>query len=241
VPFIALVGVLIGLAWLALGIWGLSPYRRFLAHDHVEVAVVPLAFGWTLMIVAMMLPSSIPLLQTFETVTSTRADRRRLAGLLVAGYLSVWMGFGVFAHVGDLLLHRAVDGAGWLQGHEWVIGAAVIMLAGLYQLLPLKERCLSKCRSPFSLVAEHWRGQREHRQSFLLGVHHGVFCVGCCWPLMLLMFVVGVGNLGWMLVLTAVMVAEKTLSWGALMSRPLGLVLVAWGSVLGVVGVLGLR
>jgi predicted metal-binding membrane protein len=165
VSFVVLVGVLIGLAWLTLAMWGISPSRRFLAHDHVEAAAIPLALGWTLMIIAMMLPSSIPLLRTFETVTSAHVDRRRLAGLLVVGYLSVWTGFGVAAHVGDFLLHRVVNTRPWMTGHEWVIGASVVLLAGLYQFSPLKERCLSKCRSPFSLVAQHWRGRRERTQS----------------------------------------------------------------------------
>ena len=84
------------------------------------------------------------------------------------------------------------------------------MLAGLYQFTPLKYACLDKCRSPLSFITEHWRGSHERTQAFRLGVHHGLFCIGCCWSLMLLMFAVGVGNLGWMLVLGALMAIEKT-------------------------------
>ena len=80
-----------------------------------------------------------------------------------------------------------------------------------------------------SFITEHWHGQHETREAFTLGVHHGLFCVGCCWSLMLLMFAVGAGSLGWMLVLGAVMAAEKNLPWGEQMSKPLGLALLIGG------------
>src|SRR5438132_555279 len=83
----------------------------------------------------------------------------------------------------------------------WVIGAGVLLLAGLYQFTALKHKCLEKCRSPLSFIMEHWRGGRQEQEAFHLGVRHGMFCVGCCWSLMLLMFVVGVGSLAWMLAL----------------------------------------
>jgi predicted metal-binding membrane protein len=80
-----------------------------------------------------------------------------------------------------------------------------------------------------SFITEHWQGRHETRQAFTLGVHHGLFCVGCCWSLMLLMFAIGAGSLGWMLVLGAVMAAEKNLPWGDQMSKPLGLALLIGG------------
>ena len=82
-------------------------------------------------------------------------------------------------------------------------------------------------RTPFSFVNEHWRGHAERRQSFLLGVHHGLFCVGCCWAIMLLMFLVGTGSVGWMLAIGAVMAIEKNASWGKRLSAPLGFGLLA--------------
>ncbi len=102
-------------------------------------------------------------------------------------------------------------------------------MAGLYQFTPLKDHCLDQCRSPLSFVLGHWRGTRERLHAGWLGVHHGLFCVGCCWSLMLLMLVVGVGNLGWMLVLGAVMAAEKNLPASRRLSKPLGVLLLAWG------------
>jgi predicted metal-binding membrane protein len=188
--------------------------------------------GWTLMTVAMMLPTSMPLVTLFRRLTRQRPDRLRLVILLVVGYLGIWVLFGGLAHLGDLFIHGAVEHSAWLGANAWVIGAGTIMLAGIYQFTPLKYKCLDKCRSPLSFIAEHWRGSQEALQAFRLGVHHGLFCIGCCWSLMLLMFVVGVGNLGWMLALATVMAVEKNMPWGRKISAPLGLALVGWSLVL---------
>src|SRR5262249_15833043 len=96
----------------------------------------------------------------------------------------------------------------------------------------LKYHCLDKCRTPLSFIMQHWHGITPRRDAFLLGTHHGVFCVGCCWAIMLLMFVVGTGNVDWMLVLGGVMGIEKNASWGKKLSRPLGLALIAWGALI---------
>jgi predicted metal-binding membrane protein len=127
------------------------------------------------------------------------------------------------------MLHLALDRSAWLAEHAWALGGVTLLLAGAYQFTPLKYHCLEKCRSPFSFITQHWRGRDEQGQAFLLGIHHGLFCVGCCWTLMLVMFAVGVGNFGWMLVLGSVMSIEKNLKWGRRLSTPLGVVLLAWG------------
>ena len=129
-------------------------------------------------------------------------------------------------------MHEVVERIGWLEGNPWVISAGTILLAGVYQFTPLKYHCLDKCRSPLSFIQQHWRGGRASTQAFRLGVHHGVFCLGCCWSLMLLMFAVGVGNIAWMLALGAVMTIEKNVPWGRKLSAPLGVFLVGWGLVL---------
>jgi predicted metal-binding membrane protein len=234
---------LIALTWLALAIWSASPYARFLDHGALgelgsafstQYLVFLLLFvvGWTLMTVAMMLPTSMPLVTLFRRLTRRRPDRLRLVVLLVVGYLGIWVLFGGLAHLGDLFVHGAVEHSAWLGANAWVIGAGTIMLAGIYQFTPLKYKCLDKCRSPLSFIAEHWRGSQEALQAFRLGVHHGLFCIGCCWSLMLLMFVVGVGNLGWMLALATVMAVEKNMPWGRKISAPLGIALVGWSLVL---------
>jgi predicted metal-binding membrane protein len=242
-PFLVSMAALIAMTWLALGIWSVSPYARFLDHEvlgelefsiSAEYLVFLLIFvaGWTLMTVAMMLPTSTPLVMLFRRLTRQRPDRLQLVVLLIVGYLGVWTLFGALAHFGDLLVHETVEQSVWLESNAWFIGAGTIMLAGLYQFTPLKYKCLDKCRSPLSFITEHWRGSHERSQAFVLGVHHGLFCLGCCWSLMLLMFVVGIGNLGWMLALGTVMAVEKNMPWGKKISAPLGMILVGWGLAL---------
>ena len=237
--FTILVGALIVLAWLALWVWGQSPYGRFLSHEHLgdvrlEDGALLFVFvaGWVLMTVAMMLPTSLPLVILFRTLVRQRPDRTRLVLLLIIGYLGVWTLFGVGVHLGDWALHQAAERSTWLQANAWVPGAVTLVLAGLYQFSPLKYYCLDKCRSPLSFIVEHWRGHHERAQALWLGVHHGIFCLGCCWTLMLLMFAVGVGNLGWMLALGTVMAIEKNLLRGRRLSMLLGMLLIAWGLVL---------
>ncbi|HEY7030784.1 MAG TPA: DUF2182 domain-containing protein [Thermomicrobiales bacterium] len=208
------------------------------ATGHPSAALPVVVLGWTLMTTAMMLPTTLPLLALFHGMTRRRPDRLLLVALVIAGYLSVWATFGVVAHAGDHRLRALVGQTGWLAHREWLIGAALPIVAGLYQFTPLKDHCLDRCRSPLGFVMGHWRGRRERWQALHLGLHHGLFCVGCCWSLMLLMFVVGVGSLGWMLLLGAVMAAEKNLPWGRRLSAPLGAALLAWGSVLLTRGVL---
>ena len=104
----------------------------------------------------------------------------------------------------------------------WVSGAVILTIAGLYQFSSLKYACLDKCRSPLSFITSRWQGRNESAQSLRIGVEHGLFCVGCCWSLMALMFLVGTGNLIWMLLLGAVMALEKNLPWGHRLSAPLG-------------------
>jgi predicted metal-binding membrane protein len=246
--FLALLGGLIALAWLTLLLWELSPHGRYLDHGRwTELGlaawlcqalpagsfVLPAllyGLGWVLMTAAMMLPTTLPLLGIFGRLTEGRPDRGTLLALVIVGYLLIWLAFGLAAHAVDYGLHRVVIAVPWLSFNGWLIGAAVLALAGAFQFSRLKYACLDKCRTPFSFVNEHWRGGAPHRQSFLLGLHHGLFCVGCCWAIMLLMFVVGTGSVGWMLALGAVMAVEKNVSWGRRLSVPLGIGLLGWAS-----------
>ena len=149
----------------------------------------------------------------------------------MAGYVCAWFGFGLAAHAADWLLHEAAGRIPWFIANGWVVGVVVLAAAGLFQFSDLKYRCLDKCRTPFGFVAERWRGKSPLREALRLGIDHGAFCVGCCWALMLLMFVVGTGSLGWMLALAAVMATEKNLPGGQRLSAPLGVALIAWASV----------
>jgi predicted metal-binding membrane protein len=238
--FFWLIGSLAASAWLALWIWDRSPYGRYLGHQQLgEIGAGPLLLpitlyllGWTLMTVAMMLPTTLPLLDIFRRLTSGRHERSQLMSLVIAGYLGAWLAFGVAAHGFDWGLHEMVERSPWLKENAWIIGASTLLLAGAFQFSRLKYRCLDKCRAPLSFVTQYWQGRHDRRNAFSLGFHHGVFCVGCCWALMLLMFAVGVGNIAWMLVLGAVMAIEKNMPWGRRLSAPLGLALLGWGGAI---------
>lgn len=248
--FIPILAALIALAWLALWAWARSPYGRYLEHGDWTASgpaaflcsvvpagdvIVPMtlyATGWIVMTAAMMLPTTLPLFNAFDRLTSQRPDHGRLLMLLGLGYVTVWGVFGLLAHAlhnGLLSLLERVPALAW---NGWLIGAATFALAGAFQFSKLKYRCLEKCRTPLSFVIEHWRGHAHAWQAFALGAHHGLFCVGCCWALMLLMFALGTGSLGWMLLLAAVMAIEKNVRWGKRLSAPLGVGLLSWAVVL---------
>jgi len=166
---------------------------------------------------------------------AARPDRHRLVFLLIAGYLFIWGAFGIVAHLLDAALHLIVRQSAWLADNGWILGAVVLVVAGAFQFGRLKYRCLDQCRSPVGFLVRHWRGRRPSWDALHLGAHHGAFCVGCCWAIMLLMFVVGTGNVGWMLALGATMAVEKNMPWGRRLSRPLGVVLVTWGALVAAV------
>lgn len=248
--FHALLAGLVASAWAVLWLWSLSPYGRYLDHGRwTEVGfaaeicravpggefVLPAVLhttGWVLMVAAMMLPTTLPLLGVFRRIVAGRPDADRLAALVVAGFLCAWFGFGLAAHALDWMLLAAARETRWFVANGWVVGAAVVGGAGLFQFSSLKYRCLDKCRTPFGFVAERWRGIAPGREALRVGIDHGAFCIGCCWALMLLMFVVGMGNVGWMLALGAVMAAEKNLPGGRRLSAPLGVALLAWAGAI---------
>jgi predicted metal-binding membrane protein len=150
-----------------------------------------------------------------------------LALCVVTGFILAWLAFGLVAHAADSALRAAVAGSPALAARAWVIGAVVLAGAGAFQFSALKYRCLERCHTPFAFVASRWHGRSPAREAFRLGLDHGIFCIGCCWALMLLMFVVGMGSLGLMLVLALAMAAEKNLPWGRRLRLPLGLALLA--------------
>jgi predicted metal-binding membrane protein len=241
-PFRLVLGALIVLAWAALWLWATSPYGRYLSHEGLAdgrpdarpeylLLVGIFVGGWVLMTVAMMLPTSLPLVVLFKRLVRDRPDAPWLVALLLLGYLALWTVFGVLTHALDLAIHEGVRRSGWLGANTWLLSAAPLLLAGVYQFTRLKYACLKRCRSPLSFITEHWHGQRSHIEALTLGLHHAVFCIGCCWSLMLLMFSIGVGNVAWMLILGVVMAVEKNAPWGRRLSSPLGIALLTWGSL----------
>ncbi len=230
-------------AWLALWFWGQSPYGHYLdhgqlagsgasghvGHSHAPTWLAAIFFivGWVLMSAAMMLPTTFPLLEMFRRLTCELPDRSRLLALVVLGYLTAWLLFGIVAHLLGWAVSAMLLQSNWVKLNGWVLPALLLGIAGMFQFSRWKYRCLDKCRSPLSFVLGHWRGGDMKRQAFEIGIHNGIYCVGCCWALMLLMFIVSTGSLGWMLLLGAVMAAEKNLPNGRRLTGPLGMVLLA--------------
>ena len=203
-------------------------------HSHAAGWIELPAFlsGWLLMTVAMMLPTTYPLVRLFRRMVADRPGRASLVSLLLVGYVAAWLGFGGCV----LVLIRGFDllAARWspVAGRTDLWAAGLFLLAGAFQFSSLKYACLDKCRSPFGFLASHWRGRDPLREAFALGWRHGVFCVGCCWALMLLMFAVVSAGLAWMLVLALIMAVEKNVTWGRAVGRPLGGLLLVVGIVI---------
>jgi predicted metal-binding membrane protein len=228
----ALLG-LIGGAWIAMGLLGESAYAPYFSHDFAGIGVpwpvgarlAVFVAGWTLMSVAMMLPSSLPLVTGFHTMTR----RASLVSLLIAGYLCVWALFGIAVFFADAVLHELIEVTPGLQERSDLVPAGLLLVAGLFQFSPLKYACLKQCRSPLGFLIQHWRGGHRSFRAFTVGIEHGMFCVGCCWGLMLLMAGVGGIHLGWMLVLGAIMFIEKAVTWGRWITMPVGGIFALWG------------
>src|SRR5262245_33110835 len=236
------VGLLAAAAWILLwlsGDAGFMHLHHHLGHHHHATSVpfvLLFVASWTVMTVAMMLPTSLPVVVTLYTIAGRRADRALLGALTILGYLATWAIFGALVVLSYLLWQWLVSSSPWLAHHMPAGAPLLLLLAGAFQFSRLKYRCLEKCRSPFSQVMEHWQGRHERWHAFRLGVDHGIFCVGCCWALMLLMFVVSVGSLLWMLILALLMGIEKNVRWGRRLSAPVGAALLIWGVVLLVQG-----
>jgi len=187
---------------------------------------------WLAMMVAMMLPSSLPILLLYRRVILFRGERRPtlLIWLMASGYFVVWTLFGVIAYGLGVSI---ADGAMLSPAFSALIPAgagAALIVSGIYQLTPWKSACLTHCRDPLELVARHlhpgWRG------AVALGVHHGLFCTGCCWALMVMQLVIGVMNLGTMAAVATVIALEKLLVRGPWIARGVGVASIAAGVVI---------
>jgi predicted metal-binding membrane protein len=187
---------------------------------------------WAVMAVAMMLPTALPLVVLFMRFRRSRHPHLAAGGAtaaLVLGYLAAWFAFGAAAAA----LQYGLEHAGALTPvmgrlRSAAAGGAVLLAAGLFQLSALKRACLARCRSPLMFLMTRWREGRPG--PFVMGLDHGLFCLGCCWALMLVMFVAGVMNLAWMAALTVLMTLEKVVPRGDLLARAAGLALLAGGA-----------
>ena len=188
------------------------------------------AVMWIVMMIAMMLPASAPMILLFLRLAERRhASGRAVAptGAFVLGYLLVWTGFSLLATAAQWGLHSAALLSPNLALLSPTAGAAVLVAAGAFQFSRLKWTCLSHCQSPLDFLGTHWR--EGTRGAVVMGLEHGTYCLGCCWALMLLLFVGGVMNLTWIAVLTMFVLAERIVAKGRYVSWAAGTVLVLWG------------
>jgi predicted metal-binding membrane protein len=166
---------------------------------------------WVVMMAGMMIPSVAPMVLTHAAVARRRGAPLGSTGLFLGGYLVAWSGFAAVAALTQTLLARA----GLLDGRSFAIapwaGAAVLLAAGAFQLAPAKDACLAHCRAPLGYFVTDWREGRAG--AVVMGLRHGVYCIGCCWLLMAVLFAVGTMNVVWSAAITAFVVAEKLLPW----------------------------
>jgi len=233
---LAVLALAIALAWgyLAWMAWGMD-------HMDVHLVLMPAMIGWTgidlalvwlmwsLMMVGMMLPSAAPMLLSFAAM-GRRVDPVRPAahGLaFAAGYFLVWTAFSAAVTLlqWGLLRWRLVSPM-MVSTSAWFAGE-LLCLAGIYQFTRWKTACLASCREPMAFLVRHW--QLGLHGALRMGLRHGAFCLGCCWALMALLFVLGVMNLWWIVVLTLFVLAEKTLPAARWLPRAAGAALIGWG------------
>jgi predicted metal-binding membrane protein len=186
---------------------------------------------WWVMMVAMMLPGAAPVLLIFARISRRERIARRPwapTGMFAAGYLAVWGAFSALA----VLLQWTLERSGLLSSmmvttSAW-LGAAILIAAGLWQLLPIKHACLRQCRSPVGFLSKHWRAGSSG--AFRMGLVHGGYCLGCCWFMMALLFFGGVMNLWWIGGLAGYVLMEKLLPMGHWLGYAAGLGLICWGT-----------
>lgn len=189
-----------------------------------------LALMWTVMMVAMMIPSVAPVILLFAGVSR----RRRVQGVpavpvsvFTLGYLLAWTGFAVVAAFSQSALRSAELLSPAMASQSPLLGGGLLILAGVYQWLPVKGACLSHCQSPLGFFSSHWR--EGVGGALRMGFRHGIYCVGCCWALMALLFVAGVMNLLWVAAIAVFVLAEKLIPGARRLSRLTGAVMIGWG------------
>ena len=242
--------VLIALAWLYVW-WGagmgmsaldmtrgvLFPHRQQQIMGEMDRTMPVIVLMWWTMMIAMMTPSAAPLILLYTRVAHHRARSiNQIAGtpivpatFLAVGYLLVWLLFSVVAAtVQDLLQLAGLISGMMLWSQTAVLSAAVLAAAGLYQLSPLKQTCLTQCRAPAQFLVRHWQPGRMG--ALRLGMRHGAYCVGCCWLLMALLFVGGVMNLIWIAALAAFVLVEKLAPGSAMFGKWSGALLLVWAA-----------
>ena len=186
---------------------------------------------WLVMMVAMMAPSAAPMLLMFAAVNRKRRERAAPyvpTMVFMAGYVIVWGAFSLAATMGNFGLHQASLLSSMMGAStSGYLGGALLLVAGVFQWSPLKYACLKQCRTPMGFMMTSWRDGQGG--ALRMGLEHGAYCLGCCWAVMLLLFVLGIMNLVWIAALAAFVLAEKLAPKGEWVSRATGVLMVGWG------------
>ena len=188
---------------------------------------------WAIMMVGMMVPSAIPMTLIYAAIARRSQERGQYVAptaMFVNGYLLIWTAFSVAATLLQWALDQAALLSPMMVTTSPAVGAGILIAAGLYQFTPSKSACLDHCRDPASFISQHWRSGPVG--ALRMGMHHGLYCLGCCWALMLLLFFGGVMNLFWIAAITLFVLLEKVLPAGAQGGRWTGGAMVAGGVIL---------
>lgn len=191
-----------------------------------------LFFMWAVMMVAMMVPSVLPMVSLYVTVNKSKHERGQPyvpTFIFLLGYLIIWILFSVVISAAQYPLHAMGLLNPMMDSRSYLLSGGILVLAGVYQWTPLKDACLHQCRTPLNFLMTRW--QEGRGGAIKMGMQHGLFCVGCCWALMAVMFAVGVMNVLWMIAIAVFVLLEKISWFSAMLFRWIsGLGLVAWGS-----------
>ena len=188
---------------------------------------------WIVMMVAMMFPTAAPMILMFSKIyTSKRQQELPFVPtwVFVSAYLLVWSLCGVVAYPLAVGIEQLAGQSMWLMDNAARLGGVVLLLAGLYQLSPLKDICLSKCRTPLQFILSSWHD--GYGGAFRMGLEHGAFCLGCCWLLFVILFPLGIMNIAVMALVTALIFAEKVLPIGRQISKLAGAGLIVYGALI---------
>lgn len=226
--------IVTALAWLYLLRMPMTPSdiggfgaRLLLAMPASLADAMLLFMMWAVMMVAMMLPSASPMIASYARIVHGRADSPAAAvWLFAAAYLVVWTLFSVAATASQIALQRAALMTNALTTRP-LVSALILVAAGIYQFTPLKDSCLASCRSPLGFLMTEWRAGASG--AFRMGLRHGAYCVGCCWTLMLLLFILGVMNLLWVAAISALVLLEKVTPWGRTIARGAAVAMIVSG------------
>jgi predicted metal-binding membrane protein len=186
---------------------------------------------WAVMMAAMMLPSAVPMVLFYTTIAHRQRSQGHAGGsalLFTAGYVVIWAGFSAVATALQFGLERAALLSPMMETTSVVLAGCIMIGAGSYQWMPAKRACLQRCRSPLDFILENWRGGKAG--ALQMGFKHGLYCLGCCWVLMLLLFVGGVMNLAWIAGIALFVLVEKLAPAGHWIGRAAGALMMAWGA-----------